>query len=239
MAQAVRRPVPRASSGRRRLFIRGSRQVVLSRRAGRGLRAQLSPTNAVGRSRNGRLRRARHSECGGSGTRDDGLGCQPRQGRSRLFGLRGRGARENRLNPGQSGHVGHSRVMPRGRAWSSFWPTTGHKAYLAAGGMLWCCAPQGRLFSEGIRSSLFASRSLRVACIVSLALMTTPGQHSAIDELRGPSSLAVRDNYCFIADRYNQRIAVFDWQRETFVREASGRDRTALRSWTSGRSILG
>ena len=44
------------------------------------------------------------------------------------------------------------------------------------------------------------------------------GATSAIDELRAPSSLAVRDNYCFIADRYNQRIAVFDWHQGTFVR---------------------
>ena len=52
------------------------------------------------------------------------------------------------------------------------------------------------------------------------------GATIAIDELRAPSSLAVRDNYCFIADRYNQRIAVFDWQQETFVRSI-GRDGTA------------
>ena len=52
------------------------------------------------------------------------------------------------------------------------------------------------------------------------------GATSAIDELRDPSSLAVRDNYCFIADRYNHRIAVFDWQQETFVRSI-GRDGTA------------
>ena len=44
------------------------------------------------------------------------------------------------------------------------------------------------------------------------------GATIAIDELRAPSSLAVRDNYCFIADRYNQRIAVFDWHQGTFVR---------------------
>ena len=36
----------------------------------------------------------------------------------------------------------------------------------------------------------------------------------------------MRDNYCFIADRYNQRIAVFDWQQGTFVRSI-GRDGTA------------
>ena len=52
------------------------------------------------------------------------------------------------------------------------------------------------------------------------------GATIAIDELRAPSSLAVRDNYCFIADRYNQRIAVFDWEQETFVRSI-GRDGTA------------
>jgi len=52
------------------------------------------------------------------------------------------------------------------------------------------------------------------------------GATSAIDELRDPSSLAVRDNYCFIADRYNQRIAVFDWHQGTFVRSI-GRDGTA------------
>ena len=52
------------------------------------------------------------------------------------------------------------------------------------------------------------------------------GATSAIDELRAPSSLAVRDNYCFIADRYNQRIAVFDWHQGTFVRSI-GRDGTA------------
>ena len=52
------------------------------------------------------------------------------------------------------------------------------------------------------------------------------GATSAIDELRDPSSLAVRDNYCFVADRYNQRIAVFDWEQETFVRSI-GRDGTA------------
>ena len=52
------------------------------------------------------------------------------------------------------------------------------------------------------------------------------GATSAIDELRDPSSLAVRDNYCFIADTYNQRIAVFDWQQGTFVRSI-GREGTA------------
>ena len=52
------------------------------------------------------------------------------------------------------------------------------------------------------------------------------GATSAIDELRDPSSLAVRDNYCFVADRYNQRIAVFDWHQGTFVRSI-GRDGTA------------
>ena len=52
------------------------------------------------------------------------------------------------------------------------------------------------------------------------------GATSAIDELRDPSSLAVRDNYCFIADTYNQRIAVFDWRQGTFVRSI-GREGTA------------
>ena len=52
------------------------------------------------------------------------------------------------------------------------------------------------------------------------------GATIAIDELRAPSSLAVRDNYCFIADRYNQRIAVFDWHHGTFVRSI-GREGTA------------
>ena len=52
------------------------------------------------------------------------------------------------------------------------------------------------------------------------------GATIAIDELRAPSSLAVRDNYCFIADRYNQRIAVFDWHQGTFVRSI-GREGTA------------
>ena len=52
------------------------------------------------------------------------------------------------------------------------------------------------------------------------------GATSAIDELRDPSSLAVRDNYCFVADTYNQRIAVFDWRQGTFVRSI-GREGTA------------
>ena len=37
-------------------------------------------------------------------------------------------------------------------------------------------------------------------------------------ELRGPTRLAVQGDHCFIADTYNQRIAVFNWRQRTFVR---------------------
>ena len=38
------------------------------------------------------------------------------------------------------------------------------------------------------------------------------------DELRGPSCLAVHEQYCFIADTHNQAVKVFDWRLGTLVR---------------------
>uniref|UniRef100_A0A7S4EBS1 F-box domain-containing protein n=1 Tax=Pelagomonas calceolata TaxID=35677 RepID=A0A7S4EBS1_9STRA len=38
------------------------------------------------------------------------------------------------------------------------------------------------------------------------------------DELRGPSCLAVHEQYCFIADTHNQAVKVFDWREGTLVR---------------------
>ena len=39
-----------------------------------------------------------------------------------------------------------------------------------------------------------------------------------VDELRGPSGLAIEGDYCFVADTYNQSIAVFNWFNGQFVR---------------------
>ena len=38
------------------------------------------------------------------------------------------------------------------------------------------------------------------------------------DELRGPSCLAVHEQYCFIADTHNQAIKLFNWRDGTLVR---------------------
>ena len=96
----------------------------------------------------------------------------------------------------------------------------------AAGGMLLVLCTTGSAFSGGVygRVAVLGRSTGRVYSV--FGTNDDTGATIAIDELRGPSSLAVRDNYCFIADRYNQRIAVFDWQQETFVRSI-GRDGTA------------
>ena len=39
-----------------------------------------------------------------------------------------------------------------------------------------------------------------------------------LDELRGPSGLAVDGDFVFVADTYNQSIAIFNWRECTFVR---------------------
>ena len=39
-----------------------------------------------------------------------------------------------------------------------------------------------------------------------------------IDELRGAMGLALDGDFCFVADTYNQSIAVFNWREGTFVR---------------------
>ena len=39
-----------------------------------------------------------------------------------------------------------------------------------------------------------------------------------VDELRGPSGLAVDGDFCFVADTYNQSVVVFNWRDGTFVR---------------------
>jgi len=38
------------------------------------------------------------------------------------------------------------------------------------------------------------------------------------DQLRGPESFAVHDQYCFIADTHNQAVKVFDWRDGSLVR---------------------
>ena len=38
------------------------------------------------------------------------------------------------------------------------------------------------------------------------------------DKLHAPSSLAVQDQYCFIADTHNHHVKVFDWRTGTLVR---------------------
>ena len=43
----------------------------------------------------------------------------------------------------------------------------------------------------------------------------TPG---GVDELRAPWGMAVDGDFCFVADTYNQSIAVFNWRLGTFVR---------------------
>ena len=96
----------------------------------------------------------------------------------------------------------------------------------AAGDMLLVLCTTGGAFSGGVlgRVAVLGRSTGRVYSV--FGTNDDTGATIAIDELRGPSSLAVRDNYCFIADRYNHRIAVFDWQQETFVRSI-GRDGTA------------
>ena len=96
----------------------------------------------------------------------------------------------------------------------------------AAGDMLLVLCTTGGAFSGGVygRVAVLDRRTGVVQRV--FGTNDDTGATSAIDELRAPSSLAVRDNYCFIADRYNQRIAVFDWEQETFVRSI-GRDGTA------------
>ena len=100
------------------------------------------------------------------------------------------------------------------------------KDLAAAGGMLLVLCTTGGAFSGGVygRVAVLGSSTGRVYSV--FGTNDDTGATIAIDELRGPSSLAVRDNYCFVADRYNQRIAVFDWEQETFVRSI-GRDGTA------------
>ena len=48
----------------------------------------------------------------------------------------------------------------------------------------------------------------------------TPGGVDAggVDELRAPSGIAVDGDFCFVADTYNQSIAVFNWFNGQFVR---------------------
>jgi len=40
----------------------------------------------------------------------------------------------------------------------------------------------------------------------------------SVDELRAPSGMAVDGDFCFVADTYNQSIAIFNWRDGTFVR---------------------
>ena len=96
----------------------------------------------------------------------------------------------------------------------------------AAGDMLLVLCTTGGAFSGGVlgRVAVLGRSTGRVYSV--FGTNDDTGATIAIDELRGPCSLAVRDNYCFVADRYNQRIAVFDWEQETFVRSI-GRDGTA------------
>ena len=96
----------------------------------------------------------------------------------------------------------------------------------AAGDMLLVLCTTGGAFSGGVlgRVAVLGRSTGRVYSV--FGTNDDTGPTIAIDQLRGPCSLAVRDNYCFVADRYNQRIAVFDWEQETFVRSI-GRDGTA------------
>ena len=96
----------------------------------------------------------------------------------------------------------------------------------AAGDMLLVLCTTGGAFSGGVlgRVAVLGRSTGRVYSV--FGTNDDTGATIAIDELRGPCSLAVRDNYCFVADRYNQRIAVFDWHQGTFVRSI-GRDGTA------------
>ena len=39
-----------------------------------------------------------------------------------------------------------------------------------------------------------------------------------VDELRAPFGLCAAGDYCFVADTYNQSVAIFNWREGTFVR---------------------
>ena len=43
-------------------------------------------------------------------------------------------------------------------------------------------------------------------------------EHNTFGNLHSPRGLAVQDDYCFVADTYNQRICVFNWRSRTWVR---------------------
>ena len=96
----------------------------------------------------------------------------------------------------------------------------------AAGDMLLVLCTTGGAFSGGVLGRVAVLGRSTGSVYSVFGTNDDTGATIAIDELRGPCSLAVRDNYCFVADRYNQRIAVFDWEQETFVRSI-GRDGTA------------
>ena len=57
-------------------------------------------------------------------------------------------------------------------------------------------------------------------------------------ELRGPTRLAVHGDHCFIADTYNQRIAVFNWRQRTFVRSIGRPGAAPSMSDRSGGPVL-
>ena len=63
-------------------------------------------------------------------------------------------------------------------------------------------------------------------------------EDSAFGNLHSPCSLAVQDDYCFVADTYNQRVSVFNWRSQTWVR-CFGRRGAFLhhRTWTSDPEI--
>ena len=96
----------------------------------------------------------------------------------------------------------------------------------AAGDMLLVLCTTGGAFSGGVLGRVAVLGRSTGSVYSVFGTNDDTGATIAIDELRGPCSLAVRDNYCFVADRYNQRIAVFDWHQGTFVRSI-GRDGTA------------
>mmetsp|Transcript_23773 Transcript_23773/g.66831 ORF Transcript_23773/g.66831 Transcript_23773/m.66831 type:complete len:414 (+) Transcript_23773:139-1380(+) len=56
--------------------------------------------------------------------------------------------------------------------------------------------------------------------------------------LHSPRGLAVQGDYCFVADTYNQRVSVFNWRSQTWVR-CFGRRGAFLhhRTWTSDPEI--